>query len=53
MALQYLTMTKNQQKMRQSAFIIDRKRYGSITCRVVTLYANSKRCRRDINQPTV
>lgn len=25
MALQYLTMTKNQQKMRQSAFIIDRK----------------------------
>lgn len=27
MALQYLTMTKYQQKMRQFAFIIDRKLY--------------------------
>ena len=53
MALQYLTMTKYQQKMRQSALIIDRTRYGSITCPVVTLYANSKRCRCDINQPWV
>ena len=26
---------------------------GSITFRVITLYANSKRCRRDINQPRV